>query len=325
MPDRNMNEPAYEDSPHAQPQSWNNQLDRVLRLITGNQRKGIMPPADVTGATLVLVVAAMCYLACLALGAMVTVTRTSATWTAELEGSLTIQVKPQNEIALDDQIDAILAVLSGTEGVESATPLSKSDVRDLLDPWLGEAQAGEDLPLPALVDVTLSDDAMVDMPRLAERLAAAAPGIELDTHRQWLGELVAAASSATFLSIGILTLIGATTMLIVIFATRASLAANHETVEVLHLVGAPDSFVAGEVQRHFLQLGLRGGLAGLIAACFTFLTISWMGSDGGAFLLPVPGLGLTDYPWLLVVPASLALTTTAAARFTVFRALTRMN
>ena len=79
MPDRNMNEPAYEDSPHAQPQSWNNQLDRVLRLITGNQRKGIMPPADVTGATLVLVVAAMCYLACLALGAMVTVTRTSAT------------------------------------------------------------------------------------------------------------------------------------------------------------------------------------------------------------------------------------------------------
>lgn len=300
-------------------------MQRLLRLLTGNQRKGIMPPADVTGATLVLVVAAMCYLACLALGAMVTVTRTSATWTAELEGSLTIQVKPQQEIALDDQIDAVLAVLSTTEGVTSASPLTHDEVRDLLDPWLGEAREGEDLPLPALVDVTLADGETVDMLQLAERLAAAAPGIELDTHRQWLGELLAAASSATILSIGILVLIGGTTMLIVVFATRASLAANHETVEVLHLVGAPDSFVAGEVQRHFLQLGLRGGLAGLATAGLTFLTISWAGSDGGAFLLPVPGLNISDYPFLLIVPTMLALTTTLAARFTVFRALNRMN
>lgn len=300
-------------------------MQRLLRLLTGNQRKGIMPPADVTGATLVLVVAAMCYLACLALGAMVTVTRTSATWTAELEGSLTIQVKPQQEIALDDQVDAVLAVLSTTEGVTSASPLTHDEVRDLLDPWLGEAREDEDLPLPALVDVTLADGETVDMLQLAERLAAAAPGIELDTHRQWLGELLAAASSATILSIGILVLIGGTTMLIVVFATRASLAANHETVEVLHLVGAPDSFVAGEVQRHFLQLGLRGGLAGLATAGLTFLTISWAGSDGGAFLLPVPGLNISDYPFLLIVPTMLALTTTLAARFTVFRALNRMN
>ncbi|MEQ9520790.1 MAG: hypothetical protein RLN89_15275 [Parvibaculum sp.] len=325
MPEKSQDNFPYDNEIAATTDGLQRRVNKVLRLITGNQRKGIMPPADVTGATLVLVVAAMCYLACLALGAMVTVTRTSATWTTELEGSLTIQIKPQNDIALEDQINAVLAVLSVTEGVASATSLSKTEVRNLLDPWLGEAQEGEDLPLPALVDVTLSDETTLDMPHLAERLAAAAPGIELDTHRQWLGELVAAARSATILSIGILALIGGTTMLIVIFATRASLAANHETVEVLHLVGAPDTFVAGEVQRHFLQLGLRGGLAGLGTAILTFLSISWAGSDGGAFLLPVPGLNFSDYPWLLIVPAMLALTTTIAARFTVFRALTRMN
>lgn len=298
--------------------------EKIGKFLQNRSRTGIMPPADITGATLVLVVAAMCYLACLALGAMVTVTRSASDWTAQLEGALTIQVKPHNEIALEDQISAALSVLDGTNGIAQAQALSSSDVRALLDPWLGESRDSEDLPLPALIDVELEPGAIVDMSRLAERLAAAAPGIELDTHRQWLGELLSAARSATWLSIAILTLIALTTGAIVVFATQASLAANHETVEVLHLVGAQDEFVANEIQRHFFHLGLRGGASGLGAATLTFLLISWLGSEGGAFLLPVPGLGLGDYPWLITVPAAIALTTTAAARITVLRALRRM-
>ncbi len=298
---------------------------KAVALIAGRtQRSGIMPPADVTGATLVLVVAAMCYLACLAFGAMVTVTRSANDWTAQLEGSLTIQVKPHADIATEDQISAALAVLNDVNGVERAAALSEEEVRSLLDPWLGETTASEDLPLPSLIDVELSPDSDIEMSLLAERLATSAPGIELDTHRQWLGELLGAARSAVWLSIGILTLIALTTIAIVVFATRASLAANHESVEVLHLVGAPDEFVANEVQRHFLQLGLRGGVSGLGAAILTFLTITWLGSEGGAFLLPVPGLMLSDYPWLLLVPAIVALTTTIAARITVLRVLGRM-
>ncbi len=300
-------------------------LSTGLALITGKSpRTGIMPPADVTGATLVLVVAAMCYLACLAFGAMVTVTRSANDWTAQLEGSLTIQVKAHPDIAAEDQITAALSVLDDVEGIERASALSEEEIRSLLDPWLGETTESEDLPLPALIDVELSADANVDMSSLAERLAAAAPGIELDTHRQWLGELLGAARSAVWLSVGILTLITLTTVAIVVFATRASLAANHESVEVLHLVGAPDEFVANEVQKHFLQLGLRGGAGGLAAAIVTFLAITWLGSEGGAFLLPVPGLMLGDYPWLLLVPAIVALTTTIAARITVLRVLGRM-
>jgi len=298
--------------------------EKIGKFLQNRSRTGIMPPADITGATLVLVVAAMCYLACLALGAMVTVTRSASDWTAQLEGALTIQVKPHNDIALEDQISAALSVLDGTNGIARAQALSSSDVRALLDPWLGESRDSEDLPLPALIDVELEPGALVDMSRLAERLAAAAPGIELDTHRQWLGELLGAARSATWLSIAILTLIALTTGAIVVFATQASLAANHETVEVLHLVGAQDEFVANEIQRHFFHLGLRGGASGLGAATLTFLLISWLGSEGGAFLLPVPGLGLSDYPWLITVPAAIALTTTAAARITVLRVLRRM-
>jgi hypothetical protein len=56
----------------------------------------------------------------------------------------------------------------------------------------------------------------------------------------------------------------------------------------------------------------------------TFLLITWLGSEGGAFLLPVPGLQVADYPWLILVPATKGLTTTLTARFTVLSVLRRL-
>ena len=52
------------------------------------------------------------------------------------------------------------------------------------------------------------------------------------------------------------------TVLSVTFATRAAMATNRTVIEVLHLIGAKDGFIADHFQRHFLELGLKGGAAG---------------------------------------------------------------
>jgi hypothetical protein len=44
------------------------------------------------------------------------------------------------------------------------------------------------------------------------------------------------------------------------------MAGNRDVVSVLHFVGAEDGYIAREFQRHFLLLGLRGGLIGAGAA-----------------------------------------------------------
>ena len=54
----------------------------------------------------------------------------------------------------------------------------------------------------------------------------------------------------------------AATVLSVIFATRGAMATNRPIVEVLHFIGAKSGFIAGQFQRHFLMLGLEGGLIG---------------------------------------------------------------
>ena len=55
-------------------------------------------------------------------------------------------------------------------------------------------------------------------------------------------------------------LVIAATVLSVTFATRGAMATNRSIIEVLHLIGAKHGFIAGQFQRHFLALGLKGGV-----------------------------------------------------------------
>ncbi|MBV1887285.1 MAG: hypothetical protein KUG61_09390, partial [Parvibaculaceae bacterium] len=230
------------------------------------QQSGIIPSVGTTGPTLVIVLSAMCFLASLALGAALIVNRTTDTWTSDLTGVLTVQIKPQSGVEIQDQIDAALTVLKSTKGVQSAQALSRKDTASLLEPWLGEGNITHDLPLPRLIDVVLDPEFQLDTAALAARLNSVAPGIVLDTHRQWLDQLLSTAQAAKWLAFAILALVAGTTIAIAIFATRAGLSTNHGVVEVLHLIGAHDRFIATEIQTHFLWLGLRGGILGFVAA-----------------------------------------------------------
>src|SRR5690606_37792164 len=83
----------------------------------------------------------------------------------------------------------------------------------------------------------------------------------------------AMANSAVVAGIVILILMFAATVLSVTFATRGAMAANRTIVEVLHLIGARDRFIVGQFQRHFLFLGLKGGLIGGGCAILLFLVL----------------------------------------------------
>jgi cell division transport system permease protein len=92
----------------------------------------------------------------------------------------------------------------------------------------------------------------------------------------------------------------------------------------LHLTGARDRFIAAEVQRHFLHLGLRGGLIGLLLSIVTFLALGTQSSVASMFLVPISGLRLEYYPALICVPLAAALVAVLTARVTVLRTLHRL-
>jgi cell division transport system permease protein len=57
------------------------------------------------------------------------------------------------------------------------------------------------------------------------------------------------------------------------FATRAAMAGAREIVEVLHFVGASDSFITRHFQRYFFRLSAEGtGVGGGVAILLFFLS-----------------------------------------------------
>jgi cell division transport system permease protein len=56
-------------------------------------------------------------------------------------------------------------------------------------------------------------------------------------------------------------------------ATRSAMASNREIIEVLHFVGANESFISREFERHFVGLGVRAGLVGAVSAGLVFFLL----------------------------------------------------
>src|SRR3546814_19760104 len=67
-------------------------------------------------------------------------------------------------------LEAVVAALAATPGVRSAEPLDRQAMSALLEPWLGDALLGGDLPLPRLVAVKIGTAAPPAIAALQARL-----------------------------------------------------------------------------------------------------------------------------------------------------------
>ena len=125
-------------------------------------------------------------------------------------------------------------------------------------------------------------------------------GAHLDTHRKWEAELTRMARALSVLSYAILLLISVSAIAIVIFATRAVLQANRPIVDLLHLVGARDSYIARQIDGRFLRTGMLSGFIGVGLGLLTFLLLglssgSGMAAASRSLLFSAPEIAIWSY------------------------------
>jgi cell division transport system permease protein len=214
----------------------------------------------------------MTFLSALAAGAAVLVGQASRDWRADISREATIQVRPLAQRDLDADVRAVLKIAAATPGIAEARALSREESDKLLEPWLGQGVKLDELPVPRMVVLKLASDTRADLQALRGEISKIAPNAYLDDHRLWSSRLAAMANSVVALAVGVLILLIVAMGLAVSFATRGAVAGNREIIEVLHFVGASDSYISSQFQRRFLWLALRGALAGAALA-------------GGAFAL----------------------------------------
>ena len=291
-------------------------------------RRGDVPlDRDASARFLPWLVAVMVYLAALALVCALSMSRAIEHWQEGLSGTLTIQVPheaAEREASGPDPLDRIVELLIATPGVREAKVLEPEEIERLLQPWLGAAAGLADLPVPMLVSVGFDPAAAPDLDRLAREVAQIAPGAVVDAHRAWLGKVRDLARSVQWVAVLVVGLIGGGAITIVAFATRMGLSVHGHVIQLLHLIGARDSYVAGQFQAHALSFALRGGVVGLGLAVGTVLLIGRTLRGSDAILLPELALQPLDWSALLLLPVFVALVAMVTARLTVLRTLGRM-
>ena len=286
--------------------------------------KDILPKRGRTAGLLALAIGVMVYLASMAMAGGMAITITTQSWKVDLNETLTIkidQLEGRNEEA---DMAAVLEILKTVPGVASARPVTNREMTDLLAPWLGENINFKDLGLPLLIDVERDKRYSVDSERLKQQLIEVAPGAQLDDHGIWRTALEALALTIQIIAFGVVTLIILATVAVVIFATKADLAAHNETVQVLHLVGARDKYIAGEFQRYFLKIGIRGGIFGFTLSSGTLIGFSYLADIIDQAFLTALAPGLLSYLILLPAPLLVAVVAMTTAKATVLQTLSKM-
>lgn len=308
-------------------------LERILRLFP--RRTGaapIVPEKSVAGRTLLLMITIMSFLSAVTLGGVVLVQKSAIAWSADVGREVTIQIRPVDGQQIDTSVRTAVSLAQSTPGVTAARALTVEESQKLLEPWLGAGLDFTAIEVPRLIVVQLADPMDADIEGLTRNLETV-QGASLDTHAAWRQQLNTMSGTIVFSGLMVLVLIGAATVLAIVFATRGTMATNREIVDVLHFIGASNRFIAGAFQGRFLSIGLQGGVLGAVAALLFFTLIgtaagNMLSSEAGAQVGVLFGrfaLGADGIVGIAAVVPVIAALTAITSRVTVRRYLSQTS
>ncbi|WP_182911507.1 ABC transporter permease [Paracoccus sp. JM45] len=268
-------------------------LCKSLLRDEGGKGDRIVPPTGFTAQLTLFSAGAMAFLAVFALALALATGRLADHWSSELAGSVTVRVSAPAD-QQDGMVQSTLQLLRTTPGAGEPRQLPQEELARLLEPWFGPDMPVDALPVPALIDLPITDNDF-DAEGLRLRLEAEVPGAVLDDHTEWRRPLVSAAKRLRMLGIVSLILITAASAAMITLSAKAALAANGQVIRVLRLIGARDLTIATAFVRRFTRRSAFGSAIGTVAGVAA-VSILPDASAAGGFLT---GLGFQGWDWLM--------------------------
>src|SRR5262249_3748559 len=199
------------------------------------------------------IIGCMVYLAALALAATMGADRLAERWRSDLSGSFSIQIPPNTTTTASDRerlLSGVVDAVAKMPGVATVRLISNAEKQQLLAPWLGPNGLPEDVQLPDLVVVRLQSDAPAALAAVKAGVTGLAPDATFEDHARWQGDMLSFTHSIELLASIIIGLIAAASVTTVIFVTKTGLSIHRRVIEIVHLVGAHDSYIAKQFLLH---------------------------------------------------------------------------
>jgi cell division transport system permease protein len=283
---------------------------------------------DTTARFLPWIIGFMVYLAMIAATVALLVDHVTQRWQRDLSGQLTVElpgIAGEDAAQRQQRVDAALEEITDTNGIIGTRLLDEVEVKRLLQPWLGDQADQLGVTLPDLVAVSVQPDIRPNLSELAERLQQVSPGAAIDDHAQFNAGALRFLRTIEVLALSLLGLVLVATAGVVAFTARAGLSIHRRIVEIVHLVGAHDSYIARQFQAQAFRYGFMGALLGSLLAAATLLSAGVFAARGAA---PMSAAVKAFEPWMIwplaLIPLAAVLIAMVTVRIAVLQALRRM-
>lgn len=296
---------------------WRERASAESRLLPQGKLSGPMP----------WVIAIMIGLTVVATASGLALRNTARVASADVSGGVTVQIVHGAPRERDRQAQAALASVQSAPGVLSARLVPQAELDALVEPWLG-TNAGDDinaLPVPALIDVRLSDAANdSQLKSLRTRLKSPAPAARIDAQATWLAPVFEAIGGLQWLAGGLIALLAFATVATVLLASRNALGNHRSTIEIVHMLGGTDTQIARIFQRSMAVDAAAGGIGGLLLGLVAISLLGHQFAALGSGMMTSVGLGFSDWLVICCIPLAGVLLAVVTARLTVLSALRGM-
>ncbi len=247
------------------------------------------------------------FLASLCLLSALAAIRIGGEWSAGLNHKATIMIYDMDKDNSDtDQkyINTAREIILQNPQIKSAKTFDREYSRSLLKPWLGNIDLPDDMPVPRIIEVELKQAGQLDTKRLEFDLENAGINAEIDTHENWqknIGKSLGLAKLFGWLVI--LTSIAIITA-ITIFASRAFIYGQKQTIDVLHQIGAPPKMTARLLAISLGTFGIKASFLGSLFALIVFILVKllfFIQTDNS--IISAFNISLSEILLLLLLPA----------------------
>lgn len=307
--------------------------DKSLGIARSRRRYDL--PLNESGGSgfLRLLIGLMSILTMLALSTGFVLSDMTGRWAAGVQNHMTIEIPaedkdgkvlpPEKVRALTGQVQDIAIK---HQAIEEAKIMPRAEIEKLIAPWLGEDLAGaqDSIPLPGLITLTLKPDEEFRTDIFEKRLQTVSPMVRLDTHESWLKTVLRFTGALKFAAYFITLTILITTTVAVAGAIRTKMAVHKDELQLLHLMGALDSYIARQFQRHSMVLAFQGAMLGCLSGGFLLLLVGWIAGKMEIAVVPEFNLSGAQILLLCLLPFFISLLAMGTARYAVLRALKEM-
>lgn len=261
----------------------------------------------------------------MAINAMVT------NWEKDILGAITIQIIPiedeHKKIDTDkteEQLNKVLQFVENAKGVKSVNVIDDKTVEKLMTPWLGNKVDISSLPIPQLLDVQLKEDAEINYDEMTQGLHKITNNASIDNHRLWLNRLLKFAGSLKTLALCVLIMVTGICAFSIYYSARTSLGINLNFIEILHIIGAKDDYIAKQYAKSYAKIGFFSGIIGLIFAIPSIVLVSKYGISTGSGLLNSASLSTLHWLIIMITPLFSMSYSMVTAYYTVRKSLEKM-